>query len=216
MPSRSDTESRAEARRRARMVARGELEELDQDQPAEEAEEPRRRSFIDRIIPPAPPLRGKPDPLADFTYEGAAKQYVAWVYLLGQNPLAWVVPGLLWGGLIASQYVLQDQMVVLIASVTQYIALIAAGWIGWQRPWLFGTAAGLLGLILWAAVVAVDPSLAQAQGTARPALGDIVVYFLYQAPLQILLGMVAGWYGGYLRRRLASQPQSEQRGRNRR
>ena len=56
--------SRAEARRRARLVARGELGE-DEGEVVETQPEPR-GSFLSRLFPAAPPLPNKPDPLAGF------------------------------------------------------------------------------------------------------------------------------------------------------
>jgi hypothetical protein len=80
-------------------------------------------------------------------------------------------------------------------------ALIAAGWFGWQRPTLYGTAAGILGFAITTAFVYYQLSI---RGVALGELSDpglvtgrLVVDGLYQAAL----GFLGGWYGGYLRRR---------------
>ena len=86
-----------------------------------------------------------------------------------------------------------------LASLVAFAALIAAGWVGWQRPWLFGLAAAALGIVIFSTVV----------GTALVTAGyrDAVAAYLGSASrelLQLAFGTVAGWYGGYLRRRLAA------------
>jgi NhaP-type Na+/H+ or K+/H+ antiporter len=103
-----------------------------------------------------------------------------------------------------------------VANIAQYIALIAAGWFGWQRPWLFGVIAAVAGLAAWTGWVGIFPDQYMTAGAQRPTFVALVVYFLYQAPVQLLLGFVAGWYGGYLRRRLADQRPAEDRSRKRR
>src|SRR5439155_344560 len=76
-----------------------------------------------------------------FTYGGPARPLVAVLWLLVHHPITWLVPALIW--MVAWPFTLTGGTVALVASVAQYTALIAAGWIGWQRPWLFGVAAVL-------------------------------------------------------------------------
>jgi hypothetical protein len=220
MSNRSERQSssRTEARRRARLAAQGRLsaDEDDQDQPADVPRAPG-PSWIDRLIPPAPPLAGKGDPLAGFTYTGRGRRYMALAYLLWRNLPAWVIPGMVW--LIVSLVPPGNNIIALVSSIVAYIALIGAGWIGWQRPWLYGVAAALIG---WLPVVvytlmsfAADPkSFAASDGTV-PALDQLLSVLAIRTALQLVLGAVAGFYGGYLRRRLADQrPPAQRNGRN--
>ncbi len=218
MTDRSSTSaSRAEARRRARLIARGELDEPEFDETESESEPPQKPSFFERVIPPAPPLVGRPDPLAGFTYSGRFPRVMSALYLLRGNALPWVAAALFWATLaLALPLIPQNSMVFLVANIAQYIALIAAGWFGWQRPWLFGVAAATVGLAAWTAWVGIFPDQYLTAGAERPTMAALAVYFIYQAPIQLLLGFVAGWYGGYLRRRLASQPPSNSGSRKRR
>jgi hypothetical protein len=218
MPNRSTTSaSRKEARRRSRLVARGELEEPEWEGAAPDADAPRKPSFLERVIPPAPPLAGRGDPLAGFTYSGRLPRVVAGLYQLRANPVPWVAAGFVWAVLAVSLPLLpQDGTVFLVANIAQYVALIAAGWFGWQRPWLFGVTAALVGLGAWTVWVGIYPDQYLSAGAERPTLVALAVYFIYQAPVQLLLGFVAGWYGGYLRRRLADQRPTEQGSRKRR
>jgi hypothetical protein len=200
--------SRAEARRRARLAAQGHTDDVAVEQA--EADQPPPRAgggFLQRLVPPAPPLPDKGDPLAGFTYSGPLRGIVAGLYLLARNPLAWVAPGVIW--LLAGLLPQSDSTIALIASVGQYIALIGAGWIGWQRPWLFGVAAVSLG---WAALAgtilfrfATNPQVFATPSGAIPSGGDVALALGTQTLMQLLVGFVAGWYGGYLRRRLADQ-----------
>ena len=206
MADRSDRQltSRAEARRRARLAARG--EELEPEDFEDEPEPPPRQTFLSRLIPPAPPLPGKDDPLAGFTYEGRLRPVVAGLYLLSRNPLAWVIPALIW---IAAQEIVRlpgfaNETVALIGSIGQYAALIAAGWVGWQRPWLFGAVAGALAVLGW---IVFDFVLLALHVVQFPigGIGDIVQSVLAEMIIYGAIGAVAGWYGGYLRRRLSDQ-----------
>src|SRR5947207_4748395 len=91
--------SRAEARRRARMAAQGQA--ADSEFEGSEVSEPAARpatggSLLQTLVPPAPPLRDKGDPLAGFTYGGPARRLVAALWLLARHPLAWLVPALIW------------------------------------------------------------------------------------------------------------------------
>ncbi len=200
-----EAESRAEARRRARLAARG----LDAAEPTPaDPEEPRvrgRASFLGRIFPPAAPLPGRPDPFANFHYAGPARVAVGNLYLLARNPLAWVLPGLIWA---AARTVQGSSFEALIASLVSFAVLIAAGWFGWQRPSLFGAAGGTLGYVAFLVVIAF----------AAPALFAIVppAALVVNGVVYIGLGLISGWYGGYLRRRQAQVGIQAQRSRRRR
>jgi len=195
-------QSRAEARRRARLAAQGqtgdteggEENEADQAPPAPAAT----GGFLQRLVPPAPPLPGKGDPLAGFTYTGPVAPFVSSLWLLLRNPISWLVPALIW--MVAWPFSLGGGTNALIGSVAQYVALIGAGWVGWQRPWLFSVAAVLVG---WAAVAWYFVLYGTQSGLISP--NQALVALLSQTGLQVVVGFVAGWYGGYLRRRLADQ-----------
>lgn len=189
--------SRAEARRRARLAARGEPAE---PEPADPGPEEQRSGggFLGRLFPAAPPLPNRPDPLAGFSGSGPLRFVSERLFLLRRNPLAWVVPGIIavvgyltsFGG---------NGVIGLIGTFVLFGSLIAAGWFGWQRPALFGVAAALLGFVI--AVVFVLVSFAQLgadPGTfGMSQLISQVVQGLYMGAL----GFLGGWYGGYLRRR---------------
>jgi hypothetical protein len=197
--------SRAEARRRARLAARG----LEPDEPtAEDPEEPpvrRGGSLLGRIFPPAAPLPGRPDPFASFHYAGPLRVVVENLYLLARNPLAWVLPGLIWA---AARTVDASSFGGLIASLVSFGVLIAAGWFGWQRPSLFGAAAGALGYIAFLVLILFAAPVLYALVTPEAVAVNGVLY--------IGLGLISGWYGGYLRRRQAQVSIDAQRSRRRR
>lgn len=197
-----DAERRAEARRRARLQAQGRLEEEEQED-VEVA--PTRRpsgSLLQRLFPAAAPLPGKPDPLADFTYTGRFRPVVSSLWLIPRNLFAGVVMGILWAAayIITVQYA--RSMVGSIASFVSFGTLVAAGWIGWQRPWLYGLAAAVIGYILYTIYVVIalagNPALSQPGATTEAAL-----FLLTNGLLQSGIGALAGFYGGYLRRRMA-------------
>lgn len=199
-----DAERRAEARRRARLQAQGRLDEEEQGEGEVEAAPARRpsASLMQRLFPPAAPLSGKPDPLADFTYTGGLRPVVASLWLIPRNLYAGVGMGLLW----VASYVITIQyagsLVGSIASFVSFGALVAAGWLGWQRPWLYGLVASVIGYLLYTIYViwalAGNPSLIQPGATTETAL-----FLLTNGVLQAGIGALAGFYGGYLRRRLA-------------
>jgi len=202
--------SRAEARRRARLAAQGQASDPQWEE--SEPEQPQQRpvgGLLQRLVPPAPPLPGKGDPLAGFTYTGPARPVVAAGWLLARHPITWLVPALLW--MVAWPFTLTGGTVALVASVAQYTALIAAGWIGWQRPWLFGVAGVLVG---WGAVAWFFVQYGTRSGLLSP--NEVFVALASQSALQVVVGFVAGWYGGYLRRRLADQRPRPAAGRTRR
>jgi hypothetical protein len=203
MSNRTTTrQSRAEARRRARLAAQGRTGDAaleDEDAPDEAPAPPAASGgLFQRLVPPAPPLRDKPDPLAGFAYDGPARPVVASLWLLAGHPISWLVPALIW--MVAWPFSLGGGTNALIGSVAQYVALIGAGWIGWQRPWLFGVAAVLVG---WGAVAWYFVLYGTRSGLISP--NQALVALASQTALQLLVGFVAGWYGGYLRRRLADQ-----------
>jgi len=190
--------SRAEARRRARLAARGELPE-EVDEPAEAAEAAPRSSLLSRVFPSAPPLPGMPDPLAGYTLEGPFRRVVEPFWILGHESLAWVGPGVLWGG---ARLLTDNSMVGILASFGGFGSIIAAGWFGWRRPWLYGLMASALGIVIFAAIITW---LVSDQETAT-AIGLPAVFagVIGTEAVQLLIGVLGGLYGGYFRRRVAA------------
>ena len=227
--------SRAEARRRARQLERGDDVAYDEaDEPTAETT-PRSAGpggLFGRLFPPAPPLPGKTDPLAGFTYSGPFRPVVAALYVLAFNPRGWLLPGIAWAVaqtvsyinlLMASAYSAQRQsappgygLVEIVGLLGTVFAAAAAGWIGWQRPWLFGLAASIAGTLIQATTLAllIDPVPLE-NATFSGVLVAITVNQILQ--LQWALGALIGWYGGYLRRRMTvTSPGSARQGRQRR
>jgi hypothetical protein len=189
--------SRAEARRRARLAARGELPD---DEAVDEEPEPAepRRGLLTRLFPPAPPLPDRPDPLAGFTASGPLRFVAEWIYLLRRNPLAWILPGLAaFPGYIGS-FGDRTGILSLLGTFLLFGSLIAAGWFGWQRPPLFGVAAAVTCFI--ASIVFVIAFFAL-QGAGGVFNVTVIVGQLASMLYLIALGFLGGWYGGYLRRR---------------
>lgn len=211
MSTRSSDEraaSRAEARRRARLTARGELG--DEEPQAAEAEPEPRPGLLTRLFPPAPPLPNRPDPLAGFDPSGPLRPVRERAFLLRSNLAAWLLPGILaFVGYMASLFY-QASILGLIGTFLLFGSLIAAGWFGWQRPTLYGTAASLVSYVLVTSLILVQ--LGQ-MGADVETLGpervipDLVLRALYQAGL----GFLGGWYGGYLRRRQTHMAATERR-----
>jgi hypothetical protein len=204
MTNRSAAEraARAEARRRARLAARGELPENVDDEEAAAPAEPARGGFWRRLFPSAPPLPGKGDPLAGFTYSGRLRPVVEVFWLLRRNLWAWLVPGvlssaaLIFGG-PASGF-------GFIGTMLYFVCLIAAGWIGWQRPSLYGLAAALVGFVLFLpAAFASLAALGMDSLSDYGPPGAVIWSLASQGLLLAFIGFVSGWYGGYLRRRQA-------------
>jgi hypothetical protein len=202
--SRRSAEDRAEARRRTRYAAQGRADDsVADDEEEAEAAAPSQPSgsFLSRLFPPAPPLPGKPDPLAGFGYQGPFRGVVAGLYLLARHPVPWIGMGAVWalGRLLL---VIQFDVLAILSSLIAFGALIAAGWIGWPRPWLFGVSASIFGILLYASLSAAIV------GPAHPRFteGEVFAGSIYQEVLafQPLFGAIAGWYGGYLRRRMAA------------
>jgi hypothetical protein len=198
MTTRSN-EERAEARRRARLAARGELVDDVEPEPEPQAA-PSRGGFLQRLFPPAPPLPNKPDPFTGFDRSGPLRPVRERLFLLRRNLVAWVVPGVLaFIGYLASAFYL-DGLISLLGTFLMFGALIAAGWFGWERPTLFGTAASLLSYVMLTVLVIVQLSqMGVGPDTLGPAqvLPDLLLRAVYQGGL----GFLGGWYGGYLRRR---------------
>ena len=212
--SRREADSRAEARRRARLAAQG--YESDDEAGDEQADPAPRRAaaeggFLQRLFPPAPPLKGKTDPLARFTYDGPLRGVVATLYLLARNPMVWIAMGVIFGVSYLATRVYQNELIGIVASIVSFVALIAAGWIGWQRPWAYGLAAAIVGYILFVVFLLLSLARIPAQGDKFDAAA-FAQYHLITGSLQAVIGVVAGFYGGYLRRRMAEpRPGTPQR-----
>jgi hypothetical protein len=210
--SRRDPLSRAEARRRSRQLERGKAL-LDDEATADEeatAQRPAAGGMFSRIFPAAPPLPNRPDPLAGFSYDGPLRSAVAGLYLVANHPRAWLLPAIPWACAQTLALLLQDGAVQIVTVMVSVFSLIAAGWIGWQRPWLFGLAATIAGTVLQGTFFALLPT---PQGVTPDPLGALLqVVFVQIAQLQWILGGFIGWYGGYLRRRMvATTPQVDRR-----
>lgn len=197
-----DAERRAEARRRARLLAQGRTVDDEQDEIDEAPERRPSVPLLQRLFPPAAPLAGKPDPFVGFTYTGPLRPVVANLWLIPRNLFAGLGMGVLW---VASYVITVQYAGSILGSITSFVsfgALVAAGWIGWQRPWLFGLAAAVIGYLLYSGYVfwalAGDP-LINEPGAASTA----ATYLFTNGLLQAGIGALAGFYGGYLRRRLA-------------
>lgn len=205
MSTRSNDErarSRAEARRRARLAARGELPEAEEEDGNEAAAPvPRSRGLLTRLFPPAPPLPNRPDPLAGFDATGPMRPVRERLFLLRSNLLAWVLPGIVaFFGFFASVFY-ADEFLRLVGTFVLFGALIAAGWFGWQRPTLFGTAAALISFVLSAAFILWTFGSQGAGPDTFGTPGQVAIELFLQAAYQAGLGFLGGWYGGYLRRR---------------
>ena len=197
-----DAERRAEARRRARLQAQGRVVEGEEDEG--DAEPVRRPAppLLQRLFPPAAPLAGKPDPFIGFNYTGRLRPVVANLWLIPRNLFASVGMGLLW----TATYIMVDQYagtaIGSIASFVSFGALVAAGWIGWQRPWLFGLAAATIGYLIYTPYFIY--SVASAPAATPPiTASQVALVLLTNGMVQLGIGALAGFYGGYLRRRLA-------------
>lgn len=212
MSNRASDRARAEARRRARLAARGELPAADLGaSPAADSEPPRRGGLLSRLFPPAPPLPNRPDPLAGYHGTGPLRPITVRLFLLGRNPLAWLAPGLLaFAGFFAS-FSYATNVVGLLGTFVLFGALIGAGWFGWQRPTLYGTAAALLAFFVAMAIVLFTFA---GRGAGPETFGtplEVISGLLVQAAYQSGLGFLGGWYGGYLRRRQASMAAAPRR-----
>ncbi len=205
--SRSEQE-RAEARRRARYAAQGKEPLPGTEPPAQAATTATAPSpgLLGRIFPPAPPLPGKGDPLKGFTYQGRFQAIVAGAWLVAHHPLAWGVPAITWAVLQASiSFIPRQSLVAFGITLVQYGLLIGAGWFGWWRPWLFGAMAGVIGSVFFAGFVTLAgvTGLISSQTTADATPMTAALALGTLALLYALVGAFAGFYGGYLRRRMA-------------
>jgi hypothetical protein len=195
--------SRAEARRRARMAARGELPEDEVDASDEPVADAQGGSFLGRLFPPAPPLPNKPSPLAGFDESGPLRPVRVRAFLLRRNLPAWVVTGVVAAaGYFASIfYGPGGEILSLVGTFVLFGAIIAAGWFGWQRPALYGTAAAILSFTLVAIFFFVTSAMAGVTPDVFGEPGEVVTGLAVQGLYQGVLGFLGGWYGGYLRRR---------------
>ncbi len=207
---------RAEARRRARLAARGELpEDVEEEQP-ERDPAPTRGGILGRLFPPAPPLPNRPDPLFGFSGGGPLRPITLRLLLLRRNPLAWLVTGVLaFIGFYAS-FTYANDPIGLFGTFLLFGALIAAGWFGWQRPTLFGVAAALVGFAIATAIVLYSFASLGATPETFGQPTAVILNLFVQAVYQSALGFLGGWYGGYLRRRQTQlsgerQPRSRRR-----
>jgi hypothetical protein len=231
--SRREAASRAEARRRARQIDRGdEPGEVEEEEGADDRASARPAAaggLLGRLFPAAPPLPNKPDPLAGFNYQGPLGSAVSGLYLLANHPRAWAPMAIAWAvtqifgalnrtagaafvahfGTLPPNYALIDTIIQIVGAM----AILAAGWFGWQRPWLFGAAAVVGGTVIRATYEVSLPT------SGAGSLGDgatlFLVILLDSLPL-VLFGAFLGWYGGYLRRRMAVAQPPPQRQRRRR
>jgi hypothetical protein len=251
--ARRDAESRAEARRRARLESRGQRPDTEEVPEADSAStaagrRPGPGGFLSNLFPPAPPLANQPDALAGFRYQGPLRPVVEALYLLARNPVPWLVGGLLW---TVGRLFTDNSMTGLVASLLSFGGLIGAGWFAPWRPWLSGLAAGLVGWIAFIAFVfflapsppaatssasptpaasiaasaspqasasaapsasaSAAPSPSAASTPPQPTPSELAAGLAVQTVLQLALGAGAGFYGGYLRRRMATTPQRSSR-----
>jgi hypothetical protein len=203
--SRRRADKRAEARRRAR-ASEEELLEADEPDPPAQGVQRQQGGVLRRIFPPAPPLPGKPDPLAGFRYDGRGRAVVQHLWLLGRNPLAWIAMGGAWAFAQYMTITAGGGLESALFSMLAFAILITAGWIGWQRPWLYGAAAAALGTVLFVGVALAT----QLEAESALRVDQAAVGIVSNALLYAFIGAFAGWYGGYLRRRLAA-PRPDQR-----
>jgi len=210
----SKATARAEARRRARLRAQGvTAEEIDEPvEPAGRTAGAAQGSFLTRIFPPTPPLPNRPDPLKGFTYSGPFRGIASGLYLLARAPRAWVIAGGAWAiGEILARVAPGSAITATLASVGSFAALIAAGWFGWQRPWAFGLAASVLGVVIFTGVLGSSILNAGVDTEIGVTGAALFLALLSQESFQLFIGAIAGWYGGYLRRRMAASAPQQQR-----
>ena len=197
----SERRYRTEARRRARLAARGTLPPEPEDGPDEPDERPS-GSFLSRLFPPAPPLPDKPDPLTGFDESGPLRPIRVRALLLSRNLAAWILTGIVaFFGYSASIFFGAQSFISLLTTFVMFGALIAAGWFGWQRPTLYGTAAAVVSFI---GVTALFLFTSYQVGITPDAFGtpaEVITGLTVQGAFQAGLGFLGGWYGGYLRRR---------------
>ena len=199
-PPRPD--ARAEARRRARRASADEdaaTEGTAENAASTERGDTAQPSLLRRLIlPPAAPLPGMPDPLAGFSYSGpeSRRPLAAALYLLRARPFLWLSAGLVW----AIAHVFQPTVFGFLASLIEFSAFIGAGYLGWQRPWLYGLAAGIAGAI---AFLGIQIGATLSAGIGLPSADVVATAIIVTIIFQAAVGALAGWFGGYWRRRLA-------------
>ena len=160
-----------------------------------------RGGFLSRIFPPAPPLPGRPDPLAGFDPNGPLRPIRERIFLLRSNLIAWLVTGVLaFVGFLASIFYAQG-LLGLLGTFVLFGSLVAAGWFGWQRPTLFGTAASLVGYLFSAGLIMYSFASQGAGPDTFGTPGQLGLRLVTDGLIQAGLGFLGGWYGGYLRRR---------------
>jgi hypothetical protein len=157
---------------------------------------------------------------------------VAGLYVLAFNPRGWLLPGIGWAVaqmlsyinlLTAAAYAGQFPntappnygLIEIVGLLGTVFTVVAAGWIGWQKPWLFGLAASIAGTLIQATILAllIDP-VPLPGATFSSIFIAITVNQVLQ--LQWALGALIGWYGGYLRRRMTVTAPDAGQGRRRR
>jgi hypothetical protein len=112
------------------------------------------------------------------------------------------VMGILWAAAYINTIQYARSVEGSIASYASIGALVAAGWMGWQRPWLYGFVAAVIGYLLYTVYVII--ALAGNPALNQPgAAGQAALFLLTNGVLQAGIGALAGFYGGYLRRRMA-------------
>jgi hypothetical protein len=204
--TRRDPRSRADARRQGRQLARGEeVEETpQQDGDIAVAQRSSRPGLLSSLFPSAPPLPNKPDPLAGFHYRGPLQGIAAWFYLLAVNPRAWLLPAIPWAAAQTMTMFTPGTFVVprLVYGTIGVAATLVAGWIGWQRPWLFGLATAVAGSLIQAVFLGLVPGNFE-QGTVLQWFTTGLAINIAQ--LTWVYAAVMGWYAGYFRRRLTAQ-----------
>jgi hypothetical protein len=202
--SRPTAASRAEARRRARLAAAGYEAEPDEIETAP-ATPPPPAGMLQRIFPMPPQLPGYSDPLAGLTYGGPFGSVVRTFYLLGRRPIVWLGFGVTWALCYVGTTLLGNSIVGIVASLGTFGSLVAAGWFGWPRPWAYGAASAALGYVIFSLVLAVL-ALSGEPLTKDPIPPfQAAVSLFFSGLFMTIIGALAGFYGGYLRRRLASQ-----------
>lgn len=173
--------------------------------PAEPAHDPAPeppRGLLRTLFPPAPPLPSRPDPLAGFDRQGPLRPLRERWFLLRSNLPAWTLPAILaLVGYVGSRLYAQG-ILGFVGMFLLFGGLIAAGWYGWQRPTLYGTAAGLVAFVLATSFVLVY--FAGLGISPETFTGAELLAILVEALYLVGLGFVGGWYGGYLRRRQAA------------
>lgn len=138
---------------------------------------------------------------------------VGGLYILVRAPRAWVIAGGAWAiGELLARVAPGSDIIAVLASVASFGALIAAGWFGWQRPWAFGLAASVLGVAIFTGVLGTAILNSGVDADLGVTGGALFLALLSQETFQVFIGALAGWYGGYLRRRMvASAPQQQRR-----